>query len=270
MTTHHHQTVRHALVARELEVLRTEALTPHMRRIVFGGETLRGFLSAAPDDHVKLFFPNAAGEIVRPPMGPEGVEFAPGVAYSPMRDYTPRHYDARRNELTIDFVLHGDGPAASWAAQAQPGQYLGAGGPRGSMILAGDFDTYAMVGDETALPAIGRWLEELPEGARAKVLVEIPDSGDRQTFASRADVEVTWLERDGVDGADSRLLEQALRQWPVPDGETFFWIACESDRARRMRMALSERGVAKDCIKATGYWKARGQDRESVDPAPAR
>lgn len=260
MTTHNHQMLRHPLVGRQLEVLRTDMLTPHMRRIVFGGPSLRGFLSAAPDDHVKLFFPNAAGAIVRPELGPNGAQFEPGVDYSPMRDYTPRHYDAQTNELTVDFVLHGDGPAATWAAQARPGQHLGAGGPRGSMVVADDFDTYLMAGDETALPAIGRWLEELPEGARAEVFVEIPDRGDRQALTSRAEFGLRWLERNGIEAADSQLLEQALEGWTPPPGETFYWIATESERARRIRMRLSERGVPKDCLKATGYWKARGHD----------
>ena len=54
MTDHAHRMLRHPLVFRTLELLRADTLPPHMRRIVFGGESLRGFLSAAPDDHVKL------------------------------------------------------------------------------------------------------------------------------------------------------------------------------------------------------------------------
>lgn len=256
MSTHTHLSLRHPLVFRQLEVRRVETLTPHMRRIVFGGAALRDFVSAAPDDHVKLFFPNAHGEIVRPTIGPNGPQYEPGVAYSPMRDYTPRHYDAEAQELTIDFVLHGDGPAASWAAQARPGQAIGAGGPRGSLVIAQDFDTYAMFGDETALPAIGRWLEELPAGKRAEVFVEIVGHADRQPLASAAELHLTWLERDGADAATSTGLEQALAGWQPPAGDTFHWIAAESQRARRLRQMLAERGVTQDCIKATGYWKA--------------
>ena len=94
---------------------------------------------------------------------PEGVERSPG------RDYTPRRYDAGRNELVIDFALHDAGPATDWAAQAEPGQQLAVGGPRGSFVVPDDFDWYLFIGDETALPAIGRRLEELRAGARAIV-----------------------------------------------------------------------------------------------------
>ena len=78
-----------------------------------------------------------------------------------MRDYTPRRYDLDTLELDIDFVLHGDGPASTWAEQAKPGQFLHIGGPRGSMIVPDIFDSYLLIGDETALPAIARRLEGL-------------------------------------------------------------------------------------------------------------
>jgi NADPH-dependent ferric siderophore reductase len=260
--------IRHTVVLRTLEVLRVQRLTPHMQRVVFGGTELRGFVSAAPDDHVKLFFPNSTGDIVSPVLGPNGPTYPPGREYSPMRDYTPRYYDNELGELTIDFVLHGDGPAATWAAQAAPGQRIGAGGPRGSNILADDFDTYVLVGDETALPAIGRRLEEMPAGVHVEVLVEIPQADDRQPLPSRAHVNVRWLERNGIDADQSGLLEQALRELSTPVGDTFYWIATESRRTRNMRLWLSEeRGVPKDWMKAKGYWKAGADgDDAPIDP----
>jgi NADPH-dependent ferric siderophore reductase len=266
MTLHAHRRIRHAVVFRTLEVQRVQQLTPHMQRIVFGGEALRGFNSAAPDDHVKLFFPNSAGEIVTPIVGPNGPEYPPGREYSPMRDYTPRRYDDELNELTVDFVLHGDGPASTWAAQATPGQQIGAGGPRGSTVIADDFDTYVLVGDETALPAIGRWLEEMPTSARVEVLAEIPHADDRQLLRSRAQFNITWLERNGTAADQSDLLERALHELPAPTGDTYYWIATESRRTRNMRQWLSEeRGVPKDWLKAKGYWKAGTNENDEDD-----
>ncbi|GAA0261113.1 siderophore-interacting protein [Rhodanobacter caeni] len=266
MPTHEHQTLRHPVVLRTLDVLRVERLTPHMQRVTFGGDELRGFLSAAPDNHVKLFFPNAAGELVTPTLGPNGPEYQPGLEPSPMRDYTPRHHDAARNELTIDFVLHGDGPASNWAAQAARGQRIGAGGPRGSFVVAGDFDRYVLVGDEAALPAVSRWLEEMPAGVHADVLMEIPGASDRQPLASAASFTVRWLHRDGVAAGHSVLLEQALRELPATPGDTFYWIAAESRRARAMRLFLDrERGVPREWIRATGYWKSE-EDGDAQAP----
>jgi len=260
MAPHIHRRLRHDVVLRRLAVLRVEPLSPHMRRVTFGGPELRGFRSAAPDDHVKLFFPNRDGELVLPALGPNGAEFPAGREPSSMRDYTPRRHDAARGELVIDFVLHGDGPASNWAMQAAPGQRLGAGGPRGSHVIAGDFDRYVLMGDETALPAIGRWLEELPAGARATALVEIPEAADRQALSSRGEVEIRWLARDGAEHGE--LLERALHELPAIAGDAFYWIAAESRRARTMRQWLDQRGVPKDWIKATGYWQAM-EDEET-------
>jgi NADPH-dependent ferric siderophore reductase len=263
MTRHEHRMVRHTLARRTIEVLSTRRITPHMQRIVFGGEELRGFVSASPDDHVKLVFPNAQGELVFPTLGPNGPEFPPGASPSPMRDYTPREYDSSRNELIVDFVIHGDGPASTWAERAIAGQRIGVGGPRGSFITAEDFDRYVMVGDETALPAIGRRLDEIHAGARVHILLEISEAADRQPLGSQARFEVTWLERDGVDAASSELLERALRELPDWPGDTFYWIAAESRRVRAMRKYLvEERGVLKEWIRATGYWKAGGAEEE--------
>lgn len=256
MPLHENRMLRHPVVFRTLQVMRTQRLTPHMQRIVLGGPELQGFHSAAPDDHVKLFFPDADGELVMPTLGANGVEFPPGVEPPPMRDYTPLHHDAARNELTIDFALHGDGPAANWAERAAPGDRLGVGGPRGSFMVAEDFDAYVLIGDETALPAIARWLAQMPAGVRAHALIEIASDEDRQPLPSHAQVSTTWLPRNGVAAADSRLLEQALRMLAPPVGDTFYWIAAESRRARAMRQYLDgERGVPKDWLRATGYWK---------------
>jgi NADPH-dependent ferric siderophore reductase len=240
--------VRHPLRMRLLQVARVRRLTPHMVRVTLTGPDLEGFVSAAPDDHVKLFFPVAGGALNLPTLGPEGPVYPEGVEPSPSRDYTPRRHDAARKELDIDFVLHGEGPASTWAENVKVGDRLGVGGPRGSMIVPDDYDHYVLVGDATALPAIGRWLEEMPAGTTTTVLVEVASDAERQALAR----DVRWF----VAG-ESPGLDEAVASLPLPEGDTFWWVATESGRARRLRALLVERrGVDKDRVKATGYWQA--------------
>ena len=134
---------------RELKVLRVESPSPKLRSLTLGGPALAGFISASFDDHLKLLLDGGGTEPVR-------------------RDYTPRHYDAAAGELTIEFALHGDGPAATRAAQAEPGQSVAIGGPRGSLVIDLDHDWHLLVGDETALPAIARRLPGAWRSCRLK------------------------------------------------------------------------------------------------------
>lgn len=253
------QRVRHETKMRVLQVRRVQRLTPQMARVTLGGQDLLGFYSAAHDDHVKVFFPAPGGEQPILPSGPPGTPLPEGAPRPIARDYTPRRYDAAANELDIDFVLHGEGPAATWAAQAKPGQSLGIGGPRGSFVVSG-FDWYLLIGDEAALPAIGRRLEELSANSKAMVIVEVENPAEQQSLQSKAQVQLTWVHRDGAKAGEAELLlaalENALQKQAVPEGDGYTWIACESNVARTLRQYLiNRRGFDKEWIKAAGYWK---------------
>ena len=249
--------VRHELKMRLLQVRDVSRLTPKMVRVVVGGEALSGFVSASYDDHVKLFFPHPGEEKpVLPTPSPNGPVYPEGVVRSPSRDYTPRSFDVAANTLTLDFVLHDAGPATAWAAQAKTGGFLGVGGPRGSFVIPDDFDWYLFVGDETALPAIGRRLEELPATARALVVAEVAGKEEEQQFASRAAVEVRWLHRGTAATGTTSLLQDALAGWSPPAGEGYAWVAAEAATAKALRQYLvGECALDKERVKAAAYWK---------------
>jgi NADPH-dependent ferric siderophore reductase len=247
--------VRHDARRRILTVRRVERLTPNMARITLGGD-LAGFVSGAYDDHVKVFFPlpgQAAPTIPR--QGPNGPVYPEGTARSPGRDYTPRRYNA--SELVIDFALHEAGPATSWAMQAKPGQQIGIGGPRGSFVVPDDFDWYLFIGDETALPAIGRRLEELRPGVRAIVVAAVTGPEEEQAFESPADMKTVWVHRPLARAEDPAPLLDAVRALTLPaTGDGYAWAAGESQTAKLLRRHLiDERGLDKDFVKAAGYWK---------------
>ncbi|AGC45616.1 iron-chelator utilization protein [Myxococcus stipitatus DSM 14675] len=240
-----------------LEVLRVTPITPHVVRITLGGEDIQGFHSEGADDHVKVLFPEAGKQRpVIPTMGPTGPVLQPGEKKPDSRDYTPRRFDPVAGELDLDFVLHGSGPASSWAAQAKPGDMLGVGGPRGSLFVSNDFDWYLLAGDETAIPAIARRLEELPEGARAIVFIEVADASEEQKFSTRANMTLKWLHRDGAEAGSTDLLNQSIRTLDFPPGDYFAWVSGESLAMRPIRdYLLNERGTNKSWVRVTGYWK---------------
>ena len=250
--------VMHEIKRRRLEVLRVVDLTPRMRRITLGGPELAGFVSLGTDDHVKLLFPQNAEQAA----ALETLVLGAGKDNGPlpeMRDYTPRRYDLSTLELDIDFVLHGDGPASTWAEQAKPGQFLHIGGPRGSMIVPDMFDSYLLIGDETALPAIARRLENLAANRRALVIVEVENGKEQQVLESAAEVNVIWVLREG--GKDNLLT--TVRQIQVPSGSLYAWVATESKVSRQIRrVLLDEHGLNEQFVKAVGYWRLDDTDEE--------
>ncbi|HDS1681037.1 TPA: siderophore-interacting protein [Pseudomonas putida] len=240
--------VNHEIRQRRLQVLRVTDLTPRMRRITLGGDELQGFTSLGSDDHIKLLFAENAEQqqaIDARNLGRDG------GARPTMREYTPRRIDLVANELDIDFVLHGDGPASTWAAQAAPGQVLNIAGPRASMVVPDMFDSYLLVGDETAIPAIGRRLEELPAGRQVLAVIQIEDEHERQPLPSAAQVEVIWIKRD----EDMLALLKGLN---LPEGRLYSWVALEKSLTRQAKALLLEKGVAEDALKAAAYWRADG------------
>jgi NADPH-dependent ferric siderophore reductase len=245
--------VTHEIKRRKLEVLRVTDITPKMRRVTLHGPDLTGFISLGTDDHVKLIFATTPEEQawLDQPMA----SLASEGPKPPMRDYTPRRYDAASGELDIDFVLHGEGPAATWAAQAAPGQHLHIAGPRGSMIVPDMFDSYLLIGDETALPAIARRLEALPANRNALVVVEVADQNEQQMFSSQAQVDVIWI----VRGEQS--LIDVTRRLEMPEGKLYAWVATESALSRKLRrVLLDEFGLDEAFVKAAGYWRQDGSD----------
>jgi NADPH-dependent ferric siderophore reductase len=233
---HRIERIRREAKRRMLTVASVTDLTPKMRRIVFASPELTDFLSLGADDHVKLFAPD--------PGSPQGFIG---------RDYTPRAFDPVRAELTIDFALHDAGPATAWALAAKVGDTLQIGGPRGSVVVTDDFDFYLLIGDETALPAIGRRVEELRAGVPVVTVAIVDGPEERQSFATRADWRPIWVYRDGSNEAD--LIKQALAKWSAPNGDGYVWIAAEAMIARALKdYVLNERGHAKAWFKASGYW----------------
>lgn len=238
------QRVRHELRGRSLRVADVTRLTPHMIRITLTGDDLEGFVSASPDDHIKISIPGLDGVMTR-------------------RDYTPRQYDSEKRTLVLDFVNHDGGPAAAWARAAQVGDTLEIGGPKGSQVIAGPVAHWLLIGDETALPAIGRRVEELPAQASVTTVVVVPNGEDEQVFTTSARHSAYWVHRpmDAADQAQDIL--KTLDSLTIEDG-TFVWVGAEARVAKAVRQYLLEnRKVPLQWIKASGYW-VKGQADAAV------
>jgi len=234
---------------RRVQVTRVQALSPLMRRITLQGAELEGFEVNDPACYIKLIFPEPGQtEPERPlPDGPRPKS---------MRTYTPLAVRPDVHEVDVDFVLHGDGPASTWAAQAQVGQVLFLMGPGPGYKLALDAPVQVLIGDDSALPAFETILAVLPPGARAQVLVEVVDAAEQRPLQSAAMVEARWVARGPDNSKAGTALEAALRQTGAPAAEARIYLACEAAAMRRLRQLLIEElGVERSRIVGRGYWK---------------
>ncbi|RGC66081.1 Vibriobactin utilization protein ViuB [Micromonospora sp. MW-13] len=250
-------------------VLRTERPTPHLVRLVLGGEELTGLPVGEYTDHyVKLVFP---------PPGvtyPEPVDLAairrnlPPEQWPRLRAYTLRAWDPVAGELTIDIVHHGDvGVGGPWAARLRPGDPVLFVGPGGAYAPSPDADWHLLVGDESALPAIAAALERLPLDAPAKVFVEVADAADEQPLPSPGAVELTWLHRGGRPVGEA--LVAAVTALDFPPGDVHAFVHGEATFVRELRRLLRvERAVPRERLSISGYWR-RGMDDEGWRSAKA-
>jgi NADPH-dependent ferric siderophore reductase len=252
-------------------VLRVADVTPGMRRVTLGGEQLRAhtaengfpvhaFRSEAFDDEGKLILhhPDAPAPVA--PTQADGVLNWPREdPHLLFRTYTVRRWDPQageHGEVDLDFVRHGVGPATRWAYRVQPGETVHWAGPKSSAPHPEGVDWTLVAGDETALPAIARWLEEWPAGARGQVFIEVADASHVQDLVVPDRVEVTWFSRDGAEAGTTSTLFDAIRAADWWEGKVFAWVAGETLTLVPIRRWLRrEKGLPKEQVEVTGYWR---------------
>jgi NADPH-dependent ferric siderophore reductase len=232
-----------------VEVVDVSEVTPRMRRVRFAGD-VDGLPVSGPTDHAKLFFPTSgAAEASRPEIGPRGLVAPLPGRPRPYREYTLR--SVADGVVEIDFVRHGHGLAGGWVED--PGGALWLYGPRSS-LRHDPRDWYLLGGDETALPALGRWLRSLPSDAVGTVFIEVADAGEEQTLPGPAGMSVQWLRRDGAEPGTTTLLGDAVDGWSRPEGDGLVWMGAEASALRPVRRRLRDL-LPTEWIDLDGYWR---------------
>ncbi|MGW1323569.1 SIP domain-containing protein [Streptomyces antibioticus] len=252
---------------REVEVVRTVDITPGMRRVTLSGGQLRAFTTAdgfarpafeSPgfDDDLAFYFPYPGRRDPVLPVQGEARLIVPKDPRPLSRAYTVRRWDPEAGELDVDFVRHGVGAGTAWASRTKPGDRIHLSGPSTSKSFPTGADWLLVAGDDTALPAIGRLLDELPPDARAQVFVEIAEDAHRQELRELPGVDVTWLVRSGATDGTVSPLTETVRSATWWSGQAFAWLAGEHTTVRDIRRHLVEdRGMPKEDIDFAGYWR---------------
>ncbi|MFG1606866.1 siderophore-interacting protein [Actinoplanes sp. NPDC049265] len=236
-------------------VVRTEELTPGMRRIVFGGEGLRGYASTGVgDEYLRLIFPERRKSAPRLPTVTNGCLDYDSIDLATMRTYTVRGFEPATGEVTIDFVIHDGGVAAEWAKGAEPGDLVGLNTPNGMYDAPGGLEWQFLVADCAAIPAAARLIEGAPGGLRTRAILEVPGPAHHLDLTAGPGAEVTWIY--GGNGHGPSRLEQVVRSLKRPVGGVgYIWVAGETRELRGVRKYLRrELGLPSTAYKTVGYW----------------
>lgn len=239
------------------QVERVTRLTPHMIRISF--RTIgawRWNTDGSGDEHIDIALPHP-GEteadltVFNLPeygLGWKGEE-------PPWRPYTVRAVYDHGRVFDIDFAIHGDGIASTWAERAEPGHVIGAFHGGGSYYRPpADATFHLLVADATGLPGLGRIIEEMPAATRALAIIEVPERADIQAIKSAASVEYRWLTGTG-NGRGPSALPAAVAEFTPPDEPWYAWAACEAASSRSIRSDLRKRlSSPRNRHHVIGYW----------------
>ena len=230
-----------------LVVAESAPLTPHMLRLRLTAPQLASF-DYAPGQDVMLLVDVEGKRPVR-------------------RRYTIRALDAPSRTITLDIVLHGDGPGERWVRAARPGDRIEGIGPRGKITTAQQADWHLFVGDESALPAIFRMTESLPGGTPVQVLLEIPGPEDEQELHAPAAASVTWLHRDGGLAGQPGALAAATADVALPAGRGHAYLLGEARVVARLREVLAARGLEPGQVSPKAYWGRGRANASHGEPA---
>lgn len=225
-------------------------LTPNMIRVVFAGPELDGFPSGRDGGNCKLMIPNVDESktkfLKRLQNGPPPIK----------RTYTVRKFDEALQELSIDFVAHGDeGPASRWASHAKAGDFLGFMGPSPAKVTEFNADWYLVAADPSAIPVAAVALAAMPRDAKGVAVFEITAPKDRQDLDAPKGIDVHWLIHPDPH-TPSAAQVNFIKSMPWPEGRVQTCIAGESSVIRALRDFLAnEKHVPRADTYISGYWK---------------
>lgn len=241
-----------------LRVVRREQLSPHFVRVTLGGGDFERFRYMGFDQWFRLFIPVSEDSLSRMPSKLDMVSYLRYLAVAKserpvLRNYSVRAYRATGPELDVDFVVHGTGPAATWAQSCEPGDPVGILDEGIGFNPAPEITRVLLVADESGLPATAGILASLEKDTTGHALIEIPDDEDRQDLTAPPGVEITWLTRNGTTPGRAALA--AAEALPVDD--CYGWVVGEQTLPTTLRRHWVRAGIPKQNIMFCGYWKAQ-------------
>lgn len=231
---------RMALGARTVLATAGEQSFVRVRLVEQQAGELAGFIAPGGGDHVR-------------------VEVGGGVD----RTETVVAHSVDEGWIDLDILVHGGaqpGVIGPWAAAAPIGSPAVMHGPKGSVVLTGAPGELVLAGDDSALPAIRRYLRMLGPGITGHLLLETQFDAALSDPAAIGlvpppGVRVSILPPDPMD--PSAALAAALAALPAPTDplERFAFACGEQSLVAPARATLAAWGIDVERAVVKGYWR---------------
>lgn len=242
-----------------LKVYEKLYLTPHYIRVVLEGD-MSIYSKARIGDNNKILIPKNGTKTVEIN---NKSQFDKEISKPVMRTYTLRAIDYQRNLMTIDFVAHGEnGPASTWAINAEKGDELGVFMKTKSKPLFINSENYLIVGDHTALPVISIILEQLPKDSHGSAIIEVYGPEDVLDINKPQNVNILWV-FNNTPGEKSNLINAVKNNDTLNNKNTFVFAAAEQNAVKEIQKYLREETqLERQQWQVLSYWKF-GQSEDS-------
>lgn len=211
-----------------------------------------GFIAPGGGDHVRVIVGSADGG---------EVEFDDaGDPIGESRTETVVDHSVERGWIDLDVLVHGEagselGVIGAWAARAPLGSPAVVLGPKGSVVMTDEPGHVVLAGDDSALPAVRRYLSMLGPSITGDVLLETSHDLEALGFEFARGVRVSILPPDR--DRPSAALVAALEALPAPSNprERFVFACGEQSIVAPVRALLGRWAIDVEQAVVKGYWR---------------
>lgn len=223
---------------RQVKVLSTKQITPHLQRIVIGSEELKDLTDKVIGNYVKVLIPKKN-------------EIDLNIKTACMRSYTIADVDPKNSTLILDFVINmHQGPGTLWAQTAKIGDRLAIVGPGPKKLEDFNQPHYLLLGDLTSVNAIKGYLQQLPTSAKIDAFIHIPTEQD--IIDLNTPHSVNWI----VTNTPEKSILIALSNLTITEPLAIVFMALEAGLVSTLKTKLHEQySIPRTNIVASGYWK---------------
>lgn len=213
---------------------------------------LAGFVAPGGGDHVRL--------VVGTPDGGAVTVDETGAPLGEARTETVVEHSVDEGWIDLGVLVHGApgaelGMIGAWAARAPLSSPVVMMGPKGSVVLSGAPVEVVLAGDDSALPAVRRYLRMLGPSVTGHLLLETRFDLAALGIVPPAGLRVSILQPDPRQ--PSAALAAALAAVPAPTDplERFVFACGEQSLVAPARALLAQWAIDVERAVVKGYWK---------------